>query len=283
VNEPRFPDLPGVQRLVWKLIGAPEGVARGALDLASAGAAPSADLAFLVRPGARMDPTEQLDVYADMYFYRLRDCLAEDFPCLAAWIGEARWHNLVTDYLLAHPSTHFSLRELGRAMPGYVAEHTLGHEFAEAGDLAALEWARVDVFDETDAAPLDRESLLAHAGSEQARFRLLPAARVLRLHGAVLPLWRRLSEPDADATARGGHRVDAAALVWRQGFAVFHRSLAEDEARCLEALAAGATALDQIGELLAEAAPPDFTQEQLVARLAELIGFWTRDELLCRK
>jgi hypothetical protein len=141
VKVQRFPDLRGVEELLWKLITAPEGVVRGAAELHREGVLESQDLSFLVPPNDRLGSAEQLDIYADMYFHRLHDCLAEDFPVLLARLGGARFHNLVTDYLLAHPSTHFSLRELGRALAGFLDSHALEREFPALADLARLEWA----------------------------------------------------------------------------------------------------------------------------------------------
>jgi hypothetical protein len=175
--------LDEVQALLWRLLTAPAGVGPGAEALHHEGALEGTDLGWLVRPSARLSPTERLDIYADMYFYRLRDCLAEDFPNLARWLGPARFHNLVTDYLLVHPSRHPSLRELGRALPGFLQARPLSSPFQAASGLAALEWARVDVFDETDAEPLSREDLLEQATASPEGFLLglVQAVRLLSL------------------------------------------------------------------------------------------------------
>jgi hypothetical protein len=282
----RFPDLRGVQELFWKLITAPEGVARGAAELHRRGTLESGDLSFLVSPDAALSSAERLDIYADMYFYRLRDCLAEDFPALRARLGETRFHNLVTDYLLAHPSAHFSLRELGRALPGFLARHTLEREFPALADLARLEWARVDVFDDADAAPLSREDLLGPGASDPEGFglALVPAARLLRLDASVLPLWKRLDAGGGaaeEAASAGGPRGATRPLrVWRKGFAIFHRSMQPDEGRCLEALASGGATLAQLGELVAGAQPPDVTETELAERFAALLDLWAKDEIL---
>jgi hypothetical protein len=282
----RFPDLRGVQELFWKLIAAPEGVVRGAAELRREGALASGDLSFLVARGDRLGPAEQLDIYADMYFHRLRDCLAEDFPALRARLGGVRFHNLVTDYLLAHPSSHFSLRELGRALPGFLAGHPLGRDLPALADLARLEWARVDVFDEADAAPLSRGELLelSAADAEEPRLSLVPAARLLRLEASVLPLWKRLAagegagEEGASPAASGGE--PRAVRVWRKGFAIFHRSMQPDEERCLQALARGGASLAELGELLAGAEPPGAPEAELAGRFAALLDLWTEDEIL---
>ncbi len=281
-----FPDLRGVQSLFWRLLSAPEGVSKGTAELHRAGELESEDLSFLVRPDARLGPVERLDIYADMYFYRLRDCLAEDFPKVAAQIGDARFHNLATDYLLAHPSTHFSLRQLGRALPGFLRAHPLEREFPTLADLARLDWARVDVFDDADAAPLSMQELLEGGGSAPEKFAvaLIPSARLLRVDVAVLPLWRRLD--GAGAAKENGERKRSArgetraVRVWRKGFSVFHRSLPADEEHCLRALAAGGATLAQLGELLFDQQLPGAPPERAAQRLAALLDLWASDELL---
>ncbi len=215
------PDLRRTQELFWRLVSAPEGVAQGAADLRRADLLEAEDLAFLVPRDERLSPVERLDIYADMYFYRLRDCLAEDFPRLASWVGDAHFHNLATDYVLAHPPSHFSLRELGRALPEFLADHALAEEFPVLAELAQLEWARVDVFDDADAVPLSRQALLEDGSSAPETFavRLIPSARLFRIDASVLPLWKRLgaegapAEVDATPTPAGStHGV----RVWRK-------------------------------------------------------------------
>lgn len=275
-----FPDLRRVQELFWQLVTAPEGAAAGAAALCRAGELASEDLSFLVRDAGRLGPVERVDVYANMYFYRLRDSLAEDFPRLARRIGAARFHNLVTDYLLAHPSRHFSLRELGRALPGFLDAHVLAEAFPALADLARLEWARLEVFDAAPARPLTRAELLARAGAAGpagVALRLVPAARLLRLDASVPDLWKSLDPAQAAALAgAGAPRGARGVLVWRRGFAVLHRPLAPDEEAALRRLAGGVS-LAGLGEsLLEDGADADRTPE----RLAALLEQWTRDELL---
>lgn len=284
MSAPTFPALRPLQMLFWRLIAAPEGTAKGAAALRREGALAGEDLSFLIRPDERLDAAERLDVYADMYFYRLRDCLREDFPKLEAVLGAAHFHNLVTDYLLVHPSTHFSLRELGRAVPDFLASHALAGEFADVADLARLEWARVDVFDETDAVALTRDELLekGSAAPETFGFGLVPATRLLRLVPSTVPLWKRLEDGGDEAPVDGTAQAErGAALVWRKGNAVCHRSLAADEALCLDALRAGPFTLARLAELVLRAQPPGTSAEDVPPRLAALLERWSADEILC--
>ena len=281
----RFPDLQEAQTLFWRLLTAPEGVARGCETLLREGVLRDRELGFFLRPGNHLSPTERLDVYADMYFYRLRDCLAEDYPNLAAWIGPARFHNLVTDYLLAHPSRHPSLRELGRALPVFLESQPLPERFAFAPDLARLEWARFDVFDDADAEPLTREALLGRgaASPEDFLLALVPALRLLQLEPGVLALWRALADgkPTAErASVRSG--VRQAVCVWRRGFAIFHRSLAADEERCLRAFNGEPLSLARLGELVLAGQSDDGEPDPAGARFAELLERWMADGVFCR-
>jgi hypothetical protein len=268
-----------MQTLVWRLIAAPEGVARGAADLALAGELASEDLRPLVSDDDRLSAVEHLDIYADMYFYRLYDCLSEDFPKLSRRLGGAQWNNLVTDYLLDHPPSHFSLRELGRALPDFVSGHELGAEFSCLADLARLEWARVDVFDESDVAPLTRENLLA-ADPEERSLGLVPASRLLGLDRAVVPLWKQLDELEEVPSGLHAAGEVGVVLVWRKGFAIWHRSVERDEARCLEALADGSATLPGLGELLLETRPAGDDPNRCAERLAMLLQGWLADQLI---
>ena len=276
-------DLRSLQSLFWRLIAAPEGVRAEAEALARAGAIASSELSFLVNPGAAMTAVDRLDVYADMYFYRLRDALREDFSKLAAWIGPARFHNLVTDYLLAHPPTSFSLRDLGCALPEFLVSHALTREFPDIADLARLDWARLDVFDEADAQTLTRDDLLADA---EARVTLVPALRLLRLAGAIPGLWKRLEAPgdpppEAEAMPESAAtRASLGVCVWRRGFAIFHRSLPADEEACLMLLASGGATLAEVGECLLDLQSAERSEPYAAERLAVLLATWTHDGLL---
>jgi len=96
---------------------------------------------------------------------------------------------------------------------------------------------------------------------------LVPAVRLLRLDARALALWRGTGE-ETTAPEIGG------VAVWRKQFSVYHRSLRQDEERCLHALASGAT-LAGLGEIVAEEQPSAAGE-----RLAALLALWTDEELL---
>jgi len=113
---------------------------------------------------------DRLDVYAEMFLHRQVDALREDFPETARALGEKKFFFFARKYVLRHPSED---PDLGR----------LGRKFAEflGSELAAVEWARSEVFFEPDAEPIT-----AGEFAQRLATRTIPA---LRLAGRTA-VWR---------------------------------------------------------------------------------------------
>jgi hypothetical protein len=283
------PRLREVQELFWRLITAPEGVKPALADLARDGRFDPQIVGTLFAGDDAVGAVERLDIYANMYFYRLLDCLREDFPLTAAALGPAGFNDLVTDFLLRHPSRHPSLRELGRPFPDFVAGHAAAAGRSYLPDLARLEWARADLFDAPDAAPAGRADLagLPAERAGDAVVRLVPAFALLRCRHDVAALWRALDEaPDRSEPGPDGVAIRAAVLrralgrptavrVWRQGFVVFHRRIDEDEARDLEAARAGDTLA-----ALCQRIAAGLTPERATERVGRRLQGWLDDGLI---
>ena len=100
------PTLRRSQELFWRLITAPEGVHAGVEALSREGVMNRGELDDLFQggrtgEGAGLPAADRLDIYANMYFYRLLDALKEDYPRVQQALGEQRFHNRITDYLVA--------------------------------------------------------------------------------------------------------------------------------------------------------------------------------------
>jgi hypothetical protein len=269
------PSLAELQRRFFELVTGAESVAR---ELAARGV-PERDLAAVIAGDARASAVERLDVYANMYFFRILDVLRADYPKVAAAVGDAAFHDLATGYLQAHPSRHPSLRFVGAALPGFLTGHALAARWPWLAELAALEWARVDVFDRADADVLAREDLAAVAPEAFGALALapVPAAALVPAAWLVEDTWRAIEAGGAaaaPAAAPDGHAL----LVWRRGVTVHHRAVDALERRALELLLARTT-FGQLCAVLAEA----LGSEADAARAgAELLGRWLADALLAR-
>ena len=82
--------LATTQRWFWRLISAPTGVVDGKLNLAQE----EPDVVPLSRWLVFDDEqtaTERLDIYANMYFYRILDVIRGDYPRLLELIGDKEY------------------------------------------------------------------------------------------------------------------------------------------------------------------------------------------------
>jgi hypothetical protein len=186
---------------------------------------------------AELGAAERVQIYADMYLWRLVDALREDYPKLAALLGEERFYALSEAYVREHPSRHHDLGRAGLHLPAFLRAHP-DLERPDVADLAALEWARSEVFFEAEAKPATSDALAALAPERfpQTKLRPVPALRVLAVEHEVVALWRALEqETPAPPPKPGIHAI----AVWRSGFEVFHTGLESDEAEALRAIASG--------------------------------------------
>lgn len=141
----------------------------------------------------RLSAQDRLNIYANMYFFRILDSLKEDFPSILEKLGDDGFHNLITDYLVAHPPTHYSLRYAGQ----HLAEF-LDHRYSDLADLARFEWAQLEAFDAADAV-------------------LLTESDLKKIPPNHWPVLRLNLHPSVQLLAHDHH------VVWRQELTVVHR------------------------------------------------------------
>ena len=116
----------------------------------------------LVKPNDRLTPLERLEIYSRSYWFRVIDCLYDDFPGLAAALGPRAFDKLARAYLADRPSQSFTLRNLGEGLEAWLRAHPeyAGKHFDLALDMIRLEWAHIEAFDGEERKPLGPEDLL---------------------------------------------------------------------------------------------------------------------------
>jgi hypothetical protein len=268
-------DLKWVETLLYRLITAPSGVAEGLAHEKSL--APNG-LASVIIGDDRLNAEERVDIYANMYFYRLLDVLKEDFPATLAVLGEDRFHNLATGYLIEYPPAHFSISLAGEHLADFIRAHPLREEFPFLADLAQFERALIEVFHAPDAPALDAEAMRAIPPQHwpDLKLRLHPAHQILELEWNLAPILKAVEqgEPPPHPT-----REAIVMLVWRRRNTVFYRAIDTAERDAFDALAKG-TSFPEICELIAGSLDEG---EDPASAINQRLEVWLRDGLLVRE
>jgi hypothetical protein len=139
-----------------------------------------------IRPNDRLTSFERLEIYNRVYWFRVLDCLYDDYPGLRAVLGEQRFMKLITAYLAKYPSASFTLRNLGSRLEKFIREapkladpHT-----RVALDMVRFEWAQVVAFDDPAKPSITPDDIL-DARPEKLRLGLQPYLSLLQLDYAV--------------------------------------------------------------------------------------------------
>ncbi len=247
----------------------------------------------LIAPSPALTAIERLELYHRQYWYRLLDSLAEDFSALRDLLGEPRFWGLLEAYLEAVPSTSFTLRHLGRGLPGFLAARPeLVPEPVHAEELARIEDALCAGFEAGALPPLEGAALA------RARVRLQPHLRLLALRTSADLLWRRAEDGASRSDARSGRplphpgasrrprgRLGPASARPRRFVAVWRDGLELRVERLPRAAFALLAALEETGSL--EAAMGEVARARLLsrsgdpARVAAWFRAWINRGWLC--
>jgi hypothetical protein len=229
------PSLSDLQRLLYRLITAANGVEEG---LTAEKNLPPGSINGLIRGGARFSATERVGIYANMYFYRLLDAIKEDFPATSKVLGEVKFHNLITAYLVARPPSHPSITEASRHLAEFAGNSPLLGAYPFVADLVRLERALVDVFLGPDAEPLGFDDLRAIHSREWPSLRIdvHPAIQILNCEWRVDEVLRAVERAQSVETPI---REPTSILVWRRNCDVNYRALDGTEQRALELMGRG--------------------------------------------
>ncbi len=182
-----------LESLLYRLITAPSGVAEGLAAERELGAG---GLDTIVLGDDRLSAEARVDIYANMYFYRILDALKEDFPATLAVLGDDNFHNLVTGYLLEYPPTEPSHLLMRTAPRGRICAII---RCANARRLSRTSRPRtriVEVFHGPDTAALEADALRAIAPADWPALKLgiQPSAQILALEWRVSELLRAVEE-----------------------------------------------------------------------------------------
>ena len=241
------------------------------------------DLERFITPGPRMTASERFDIYRTGYHARLVECLLDDYPVLAAMLGEDQFGLLCRAYVDRHPSSSPNLNGFGRHMAAFCREVMLEGEGGEGGtrfaalrifasELAALEWALVEVLHAECPPPLEVAALQSVPPDAWTRARFIPseALRLFRFEYPVNAVFiaNRIEEivPEVPAPS------PTAVAVYRKDMQLWRMDLTPAMLGIVEPLVAGKT----LGEAL-EAIEAEATDPEVLAQIGASLMVWFRE------
>ena len=246
---------------------------------------------------APLRPLERVEIYNRMYWFRLLECIATDFPGLRALLGDKRFWKLAEAYLRKHLSRSFTLRNLGEKLPRFVrAEKTWTEPHTgAAGDLARFEWAQIVAFDGARLPPLTKKKL-SGLNPETLTLRVQPYLTLLTCRHAVDD-YALAAKNDHALRAEASHAVTGRTVpeggkvalirteplhivVHRVDNQLYYKRLEAGAARLLRALAAGRTLPDACGATFSDT---ELSREDQAAKVQALFALWMRLGWLCAR
>ena len=207
-----------------------------------------------VSASGRATPETQLSIYNYAYHARLNEVLANDYPAILMAIGDEHFNQLAANYIEAHPSHYFSLRDFGSQLANFIAtliqQQQKWQEMPWLYELALFEWNLGQVFDAADDTLFtehDMSTIAAEAWPE-LRIHLHSSVQRLDFEWNIIEIWQALTdETPTEVTAK--KEASSPWLIWREKLTTRFRSMQADEQIALDKLAQGGDFTDICEEL----------------------------------
>lgn len=210
----------------------------------------------------------RLQVYRHNMRSALTAALASVYPVTQRLVGEEFFRFAAEAYIRNNPSHSGNIQDYGGAFPLFLGTYTPAVSLPYLGDVAALEWRRLETALAPPHLPMDLEALAAVPKELQPElhFHHQPAARALSSRFPILSIWEfcQEEEPQGELHLEGpGECV----LFARPRLDVTMRRLSLGEYGFLQALCRGDTFLAACHEALA--VEPGFDVERRFANLVQ--------------
>jgi hypothetical protein len=239
-----------------------------------------------IRPNDRLTSFERLEIYNRQYWFRVRNCFYEDYPGLRAILGDKKFEKLADAYLSKFPSQSFTLRNLGSRLAKFLeANPKLTSPHSQlAIDMARLEWAHTEAFDNEARPPLKVDDLFG-LDAAKIRLQLQPHLKLLKLENEVSDFLIKLKKQsglrsEASNAMEQNHRAKKAKIarglkyktnflaVHRHDDLIYYKRLEPGQFVLLSTLKSGAT----LGKACAE-----LVTLKISANIGETIQKWFSD------
>jgi hypothetical protein len=175
----------------------------------------------------------RLDIYKNAYVARLIDALADTYPVLHHYLGDADFNALCATYLQQNPSTFRSIRWYGDQLATLIDKPA----YAE---LACFEWSLTLIFDAKDhkAISIAEIATISPKHWPNMHFHFHPACKRLNFSWNTVAMWQAVTEKNRKLKPKQ-QKVMQHWLLWRDEFVTQFASLSTTEAWTLDQLMHG--------------------------------------------
>ena len=151
----------------------------------------------IIKPNDRLTSVERLEIYNRQYWFRLVDCLYDDFPGLKLILGNKKFYSLTKKYLDSNPSHSYTLRDLGASLLQFVDTNPqlVKPRLRAAREMIQFEWAQIVAFDTAGYSRFDPTKVAMD--SQTLTLNLQPYITLLAINYAFDDLLLELKEGNA--------------------------------------------------------------------------------------
>jgi hypothetical protein len=240
--------------------------------------------AEFIKPNDRLTSFDRLEIYNRQYWFRVLDCLYDDYPGLLAVVGEQQFLKLATAYLAKYQSDSYTLRNLGDRLEKFLREepHWTEPNQPLALDIVRFEWAQVVAFDGPSKPVVTLDDLI-DAPPEKLHLGLQPYLSILKLDYPVDDFLIAVKKDADSLRGAASNAINSAPTTDRQPTQIplpkpevtylavhrfdnmlYFKRLEPEGYTILEALAAGSTLEQACVKAIEESARPDADWQTLI-------------------
>ena len=201
-------------------------------------------------PSPTLSPAERIGVYQEMFPLRMHDALAADYPALEHFLGH-HFQEFVVAYTEAHPSRGYTLNRLGDNVPAFLAKQRRFTPRPFLVDLARLELALTEAFDEHESPTLKAEDFeaISKRHLEKTKLATIPSLRLVALQWNVDAYLDSVRDEKHDHP--GPRKEPAFLLVFRRNYGIYRLKVPPGASALLEDVVAGRPLGDAVERALA--------------------------------
>jgi hypothetical protein len=269
-NSPEIP-LRDLQTWFQTFLVAPGSTQDAVLLAQQASNRPDLSPIQLIMPSDRLTPQQRLLIYRDQYLLRMDEAMSIDYPVLQQAIGEQAFFELVSAYVEVHPSRSYTLNDLGRHLPEFLANLS---ELRQSGtaqpdgrsdklkgrwlqrlplltDLSKIEWALCELMGDPDVKSLSADTLRDYPIEQwpKTQLKAIPALRALKLD---YPVQRWLNAHRDEEPLPLIRRRPTYLVCWRIEDDIWRQPLSQPEFILLQLLLSGVQVGDAMDQVLAQ-------------------------------